>query len=427
MNLRLLILIPLIGILEFAQAAPQATALTIEFKDLPQLVSEKNKNIEAARLTERAAEARTGYFGRSFLPELSASTGTESFTTTTRDEQKASFWKLETTINVFNGGRDQLEEKSRRASHRLASLDSKVAYHQEIANAKKAFWEIVALETILEHRREDVKENSRYISSARRRSGAGQATQSDTLQFELYQTTLEGEVRRTEIEVDVARAELLAMIGLPGQPIELVDKNFPKVSSELVGETSSEKEGISIPIMRLKEAEAVAQAEYKKESRWWVPKLDVYTSYALPQLSEEYDRALFQEKEFALGFKVTLDLANGIESLSDSKAKAFQARAIAARNQHESLQLTSRFNSLRREISRLADLLKTADQDAEKATRLLRLTYQEYSRGAKNGPDLLGAFREHEEFFERKVLLYKEFHNHVAEMQGLRAAATELQ
>jgi outer membrane protein len=408
-----------------ANAAPSATSLTIQYKDLPQLVSEKNKNIEAARYMERAAKARTGYFVRSFLPELSAETGTESFTTTTRDAQKASFWKLETTINVFNGGKDHLEEKSRRASYRLASLDSKVTYHQEIAKAKKAYWELVALHVLLEHQREDIKENTRYISSAKRRTGAGLATQSDTLQFELYQTTLEAEVKRNEIELDVARAELLAMIGLSGQPVELADKDFPKPTLDELKIDSFGADGVSIPIQRLKEAEAVATAEYKKESRWWVPKLDVYTSYALPQLSDEYDRALFQEKEFALGFKVTLDLAAGIGGLHDAQAKAFQAKAIAARNQHESLQLTSRFDSLRRETMRLADLLKTADQDAEKATRLLRLTYQEYSRGAKNGPDLLGAFREHEGFVERRISLYKEFHNHLAEMQALRAAATE--
>ncbi|MCM2282655.1 MAG: hypothetical protein NDI61_12500, partial [Bdellovibrionaceae bacterium] len=60
-----------------------------------------------------------------------------------------------------------------------------------------------------------------------------------------------------------------------------------------------------------------------------------------------------------------------------------------------------------------------ADRDVDRAAQFLKLTRNEYNRGVKNGPDMLGAFQKFYEFKDRRISLLREYHEAHAELTAL--------
>ena len=60
-----------------------------------------------------------------------------------------------------------------------------------------------------------------------------------------------------------------------------------------------------------------------------------------------------------------------------------------------------------------------ADRDVQKAQNFLRLTQSEYTRGVKNGPDLLEAFSKLYAFRKRKIELNLEYQLAKSELESL--------
>ena len=71
------------------------------------------------------------------------------------------------------------------------------------------------------------------------------------------------------------------------------------------------------------------------------------------------------------------------------------------------------------DLKTLVNLIVDADRDMDKANSFLRLTENEYTRGVKNGPDLLSAVEKIYEIRKRRTELYQDYHVTRAELMAL--------
>lgn len=401
-----------------AQQASRQTKL-VTFEELPRLVREKNENVQAAQSTLRAEEKRTGYLTRSFFPHISANFGGEEFKTGSDPMERQAYWKVEAKLNVYRGGRDSIENSVRGTNVRIAGSSFSREFQQELKEARQTYWKLIATTKLISDRKEGLEKNDMNLKSAQRRAGAGVATTADALQFELQKTLLTQELKKLQLQQDLLRNQLSVAIGLDEHEGLRVDSDFPHPDEELkVAEIRPEN---NLEVKVLRERENAASLKRSQASRWWHPKIDIYSSYGLPSLSDEYTRAVRRDREWAAGIRIGLDLGEGFEMRNEAGANALDAESLQRRAAHKARETVAADHELRHDLKLLHELIHDADKNIEKTEKFLKLTEDEYRRGVKNGPDLLGAFNQLYEFRGRRTDLYRDYHENHAELIALLA------
>ncbi len=398
--------------------AGKASLRKITFEDLPNMVLEKNENVEAAKLHMKAQKDRTGRLARSFFPQVSAIAGQEQFKTGADATQEQEYWKLEASMNLYKGGRDQLEDKIRDSSLSLSQTLLSSEYQKELKEARLAYWKVVAITQKIADRNESLKKNELNFKSAKRRAGAGLTTTADAAQFELHRISIERELSKLNLERDLSLNQLGVSLALDEhENIEVVSE-FPKVSEkDLQSAQISFDQHINVKAQR--DFEKIEQLKADQSSNWWQPKVDLYAGYGLPSLTDEYERALKKNKEWTAGVRMTIDLGQGFEDRKESLARQSEASSFRKKAAHAIREGKALDHELRHDLSVLGELIKTADQDVQVAQNFLKLTESEYQRGVKNGPDLLEAVQKYFEFRDKRTEYHRDFYSTKAEIESL--------
>jgi outer membrane protein TolC len=403
----------------FALETLGATERVVTFDDLPKLIKERNENVQAAEASLKASKARTGFLTRSFLPQISGSVGNEEFKTGSVASERKNFWAIHGRINLYRGGRDRLENEIRKSNEKRSHADYAVEVNSELKEARQAYWKLVAISKIIADRKEALDRNESFIKGSRKRAGAGVATNADALQFELQKTLLSQDLKKLTLEEDLLRNQLAVAIGLDEHENLRINGDFQHPPEELTIAEQDAKDNLEVK--RLTSIQTTEGLKRDQASRWWLPKLDVYSKYGVPSLDDEYGTALRQDHEFSLGVILTLDLGEGLESRTDAQARSYEAIASEKRADHRLREVKAQDHELRHDLKLLHELIHDADRDIEKSEQFLKLTQSEYSRGVKNGPDLLDAVRNLYEFRERRTALYREYYETHAELAALTA------
>ena len=381
-----LALLTVVSLQAFAQ-----TSKTIRFEDLPNLVRDKNENVKAAENVHSAQKERSGYLTRSFLPKLSARTGDESYKRGSTDIERKGYWMVEGRINLYRGGRDNLESKIRDSNERIARNEFSREFLHELREARQTYWRLVSVGQLIKDRREALEKNEAYVKSSKRRVGAGVSTSADVLQFELHKTLLQQELKKLTLEQDLLRNRLSVAIGWDEHESISIVEDFPHPPDNKE-DAPKLNPSANVALQIVQEREIREQARSRQAKNWWLPHVDLYSSYGLPSLSDEYALATRNEKEWTAGVQIGIDLSEGLEARNEGLAKAYEAKAEKERGKHRLREMMAADHELRHDLSLLHELIHDADRDINKAESFLKLTFSEKSRGVKNGPDLLEAF-----------------------------------
>jgi outer membrane protein TolC len=214
---------------------------------------------------------------------------------------------------------------------------------------------------------------------------------------------------------------LSAAIGRDSHEDLEYEKSFPKPEHTGTDPELEIEKNAEIGVLREKEnAERIRKSQI---NNWWHPKVDIYLDYGVPSLSEDFTRALFREKQWSGGFRISFDLTDGLDARRDASAASYEADSIQFRNNHRAREIKAIDHELRHDLKIQAGLIQDADQDIEKAAQFLRLTESDYNRGVKNGPDMLGAVEKYFEIKKRRTELYRDYHITHAELHSLLAAS----
>lgn len=394
----------------------------VSYEELPRLVEERNENVEAASLHVAAQKERTGRLIRSFLPSLSAQLGGEEFKVGSNPSDRQNYWRIETSLNLYDGGRDRLEDTLRDSHLALAKAGQVGELQRELKEAKQAFWSAIAISKLIGEKKEALEKNETNLKSARRRAGAGISTTADAAQFEIHKVGLQREQRKLEHEYDVVLNRLSVAIALDEhENVELVG-GFPEISALPPLKTFSSAER-QLTVRTSRELQRAEDLRAQQSSRWWHPRLDAYASYGVPSLTDEYTRALRHENEWTAGLKLKIDLGQGFEARREAAAKNAESASLQRRAAHAAREAVAADHEHRHELSILTELIASADADVERGLKFLKLTESEYARGVKNGPDLLDAFRKYFEIRERRIENYRDYFQIKSELESMLASA----
>lgn len=380
---------------------------TIKFEDLKKMVSEKNENVEASKLQTQANDKRRGKLLRSFLPKISAVGGKEQFKSGEDTSKSQEYWKVAASVNLYSGGRDKIEGEIRDSSFELSKKNTQAEYRNELRKAQSAYWNLVAINQVIKDHKDGVLKNEKNLQASRRRSGAGLTTNADAAQFELHRIALQRDLTKLERERDIVQNELGLLLAFESHESIVVDAEFPAIPQSISNVDISSDRLIAVQVN--KEIEKIELLKSNQASRWWLPRLDIYSSYGLPSMSEEYDRSLQKRKEWATGIRVTIDLDQGFEDLVESQARRLEASSSKKKVQFAIRDGKAKNHNLNHDMQTIHSIIKVTSEDLKVAENFLKLTESEYNRGVKNGPDLLEAIQKYYEFREKRIIYYRDY------------------
>lgn len=380
---------------------------TLKFEDLPQLIETRNKKATAAALDLNASKMRLGYFRRSYLPRIEAVAGRERFSTGPYETMNEPFYSFRGTINLYRGGRDQLEDKARKAESQGFSALREQTFQSELFEARQLYWDLVFLRESRKLYYDGLEQSRQNLAKAQRLITAGLATKVDRLEFEVSGMQLRQDLARIEVEISKIQRQLAALLGHPAETEYATIERIPHFHDD---KTPSETMDFALfRDVRLEQANQLTlEASSQILKRWWVPNLDVYGESTLFTFRE---REYFTERDrvdTAIGITLSLSF-DGFQQKIDGEAQAARARASGLRAQQIRSEAEALFNTAKQELKLIHDLIHEGEKNVEKGQEYLSAVLSEYSRGVKNSPDVLAAILKNLEFRKRFAELRRDY------------------
>ncbi len=361
----------------------------ITFESLNALLETRNARVAAAKATLSASQEREGYFARSFLPAIKLEGSQEAFTLGTIQKKQPAYG-AEATLNIFNGGRDYLEERVRELESAKREAQEKKVFFEELEKARIAYWQILYLQEKIILLKNTLSINQQNLSVANRRIKSGIATDSDRFEFEMQQIGLEQELQEAVVELQSQKRALHLLLGISVKdPLD-----FPeKISHDHNYESTLTHQPQNHTFL-LQENLLSAEQNYLVASnhrRAWWPKLDAFASFYQYNQREKDSPLAKDRKETAWGLRVSLSLSAGLESMREAASLIHEANAKALLTDLEERELETHEQNELAEMKLLHEQVHGAEENILRAERYYRLTQSEYGRGVKNSLDILSA------------------------------------
>ena len=377
-----------------ALAAP-----TVRYVDLRALVETKNERVKAKEKEHSAAELRQGSLLRSFLPRVEIYGAQEKFKKGRRMFSTQPAYGAEATVNLFNAGRDRMEESRRKLVTERKVHERKLTMVEELANAREQYWEILFLRDALLLRKEAQELNQKNLGAAERRIKSGVSTEVDRVDFEMKSVELKQENERAELELRNEKALLALSLGMDGDTeMTIPDKlDHDHNLEEALSHEAKDHEFLLLPReLAIEEINLAARAEGRS---YW-PKLDVYAGWNQFNEREEDPPLARDRTETVFGLKLSLNIFDGFASRREAAALNMEADAASLELAYLRRESEAHIHNEITELKLLHGQVHEAESNTKRALRYYSLTQSEYGRGVKNSPDVLGAA---EKLFQTKL------------------------
>lgn len=359
---------------------------------IQQLLSEaEQNNLELkeaeARLRMLKASANSTY--GAFAPKLSIEGGPQN---SRLDSERTSgttiFAKAE--WNLINGGEDSAKTES--ALMEVQIQEKKMAWLRAKIKRQvsKVYFELQYLLESLSLKQKAIQMNTQQKALAKQKNRSGLTTSSDILEFDLRESTLQSDLVLLNQNLSQKTRELDLLLSRPSASPNLAVKGHLLRES-----TPLDRQKILDQILQNNQELWLAKQDQKffdldrqmVKSRFY-PKVDFEAKYG--RLGSE-EQVYSDSNNYFVALKFKIPLFDGLadyNSLGSSSAKLTQANVLVAQ---KSLSLAVELDTSLAEISALNARLDLEEKNLERSERYYSLTLEEYKRGIKNSPDMVGA------------------------------------
>ena len=349
-------------------------------------------NPDAKSLRERleASEKLRGYLTRSFLPKVELSYGRERYTTGPYDHVNQPFGGFQASINVFNSGKDALENDKRNINAKIAGIDSVVLEAQIVAQLRKDMAEYAYLTEVESILKEALENNERNMKAARERVRAGLAAATDTLDFQQQAIALKQQLSQVNYSKGVVSRVLATLLGQ--DPSSDVSVNFtnshPEHTDYFFKNYHVER---SLAVKRSLFLSEVAKIEMKEAKRWWAPSVDIY-GFAVRALQKDREYPTpGQRNDVGVGFRISMPIFDKGEGYRLAQSNSARVRSQEALAQSKVLAIQRETLDAQKKLDLAHELIHGAEENVTVMTKYRQGVLNEYNRGVKNSPDVLQA------------------------------------
>lgn len=370
--------------------------IKLEEKDLPGLVETRNGNILGGKAVIQASQAELGYLKRSFLPRLQVNVGSEHTDGTPVSQVTNSYGYMSSTasVNVFNGGRDYLQEKSRSANVERAQAEFEGSKFGTLTEVRTLYWQMIYQKEVINILESSLKLNEQNLESALKKIRSNLATKTDEIDFNQTKIQLDQDLKRSKIVLANHMRELAALLNHPLDTFYEV----PALNMHEPGHTLDDFQSRGFngekhrEIKRLEALKSSAEFQSTASSRWWTPQFDLYAAkirrFETLDKSNEMDR----DQGEVLGLKLTFSF-DGFQTRATSVAQAYRSMSFGYLKNQRLQEIQSGYENSYQLYVLNHDLVHSAEENNKVAQRYYESIWSEYMRGIKNSPDVLQAFQ----------------------------------
>jgi len=373
-----------------------AETFKLEEKDLPGLLETRNGNVLGGRATIQANQAELGYFRRSFLPRLQVSFGSENTDGTRASQTTNSYGYMSSTasLNLFNGGRDFLKEKSRLAKVDRAQAELEGSKFGALTHVRILFWQMLYQKEVISILESAIRLNEQNLQSAFKKIKSNLATKTDEIDFNQTDIQLDQDLRKSKIELANNMREMAALLNHPPDTLYDVPAiNMHESGHSLDGFHSRGFNGENHrEIQRLQALKSSAEFEGRASSRWWTPQVDLYASKVRRFESLGGTNEMDRDEGEVLGVKLTFSF-DGLQSEATSVAQAYRTLSFSYAKKQRMQEIQSGFTNSYQLYVLNHDLVHSAEENNKVAQKYYENIWGEYMRGAKDSPAALQAFQ----------------------------------
>lgn len=363
-------------------------------EDLAGILSRQNQAVRSSHRLIEGAAARKGHLIRSFLPNLVLEGGVERFQTGPYPTRNEPYGSVELRANLFRGGKDLLEARVRDAEWLSAQSESALIRSHELGEARRSYWGLVYLGEEVSILEAALELNSKHLASANRRIDRGLATATDRLEFEIQRSQLKEDLESARHQMHQAQIRLRAVLGMgEGQGEKDSEVETIRLAPHEHDDPLRERPVTSTELFEATLAQSVSTVTQLRGSqlrRWWMPSLDAYAGvYRYTLRDRDYlESPLLDDRVVGVRLSLALD---PLQSMSDSRGAALRAEAMEGGALQRFHSERSRYRVAQESMKHEHDLIHEAEERIAQGSRYLSQTLDEYNRGLKNGPDVLGA------------------------------------
>lgn len=328
------------------------------------------------------------HYGR-LSPKISIEGGPQS--TQFDDEKSAAtavYGKAE--WNIYNGGSDgalidlskseiEIQEK------RLKSLKNRVK-----TEVSKIYFELQFVLENISLKQKAIELNSQQMKLAKAKNSSGFTTSSDVLEFDLRESTLQSDLVLLNQQLDQKSRELDVLLSRNNQNKpeivkgHLVRENFDMNREELLKKLQENNDQILISKFEWQQAES----ERRQSVSEFLPKLNLEARYG--KLSN--DEKVFNDNDnYSIMLKLNIPLFSGFADSHSVRSAHAKSTALQLSMDQKIISLMTALDATIAEIKALNSRLDLEEKNLERSERYYKLTLDEYRRGIKNSPDMVGA------------------------------------
>jgi outer membrane protein len=374
----------------WAQYALGEDSLNLSTKDIKTFVETRNERVASKEFQTHAMSYRQGFLKRSFLPSLKIRAAQERFQLGDNYRRTQPDYGAEVSVNLFNGTKDSLHNEIINKKKERIGSEKRITLYEEIVKAKEIYWTLVYLNRALETLGEIKEINSANLKSAQRRIRSGVTTSADRYEFEIKNIELKRTIDQVNLQRKKLEREILNLLGYDDvKKLVLTDKMDHFEGMEKIGEhTESQHQFLAKPaLVRAEENEISA----KMQSRSWWPQVDAYVARNQYNVRNGNVFDAQEGRETVVGVRMTMnlfDFSSGNREASALKAEAqgskSEARYLVREVENEAHTEIEALDFLHRQVH-------DAEENIQRAQGYVKLTLDEYMRGVKNSPDVLGS------------------------------------